>query len=383
MAGRSVDLVASGPPPVDPYDPAASAWALAAALSAAGDAVRVLHLPGGGGGPAPSGVETVPVEIPLRRPGAPVEPAEFAAAAGRLLRTGVDLVLRDPVGLGSLGTPRARRGLPVVGAFVRRVELRTFEAERQGRGPVGVVDRLDTWRDRRAVRRLERAALQEADRLFFDAPEVAKSVAEEYDVPARKLVAVPPAVPLLPPLPSRDESRSQLKIPPDVPVVLALAPFDAPEPSGVDRVLEAFRRARPFFPGARLVLWGVPPTSDPGVAAVPGRSTDTLADALAGADVAVFARRAVGFDPGVVLAARAGVPPIVLPGAVLPVDPQEGVRAAVSDDPGDIASVVAELLADPALRRTVGLAAKRFAEAFAPERVAASVGAALAPRAAG
>jgi hypothetical protein len=380
MPGRSVDLVASGPPPLDPYDPAASAWAVAGALAAAGDSVRVLHVPGTVRAPVPTGVEAVPVEIPLRRPGAPVEPAEFAAAAGRRLRKPVDLVFRDPLGLGPLGTARGRRGLPVVGGFVREIGLRAFEAERKGRESAGVVDRLDSWRDHRAVRRLERAALQETDRLFYDAPEVAKSLGEEYEVPARKLVALPPAVASLAPLPTRDESRSQLRIPPDVPVVLALAAFDTPEPSGVDRVLEAFRRARPFFPGARLLLWGVPASSDPGVVSVPDRRFDTLAIALASADVAVFARRVAGFDPGMVLAARAGVPPIVLPDARLPVDPAGGVRVAASDDPGDLASVVAELLADPASRRTVGAAAAHFAEPFAPERVAAAACETLAPR---
>jgi len=382
MAGRSVDLVAPGPPPLDPYDPAASAWALAAALSGHGDDVRVLHLPGSGSASVPPGVVAVPVEIPLRRPGAPVEPAEFATAVGRRLRKPVDLILRDPAGLGALGPSRSRGGLPVIGAFVRGVELHAFETERKGRSSPGVVGRLDTWRDRRAVRRLERTALEEADRLFYDTAAVATGLTEEYEVPARKLVALPPAVPLLPPLPAREAARADLRIPPDVPVVLAVAAADAPEPSGVDRVLDAFRRARPFFPGARLVLWGVASATDPGVTSVPDRTALTLATALAGADVAVFARPGRAFDPGIVLAARAGVPPIVLPETTLPVDPAGGIRAAVSDDPGDLASVVAELLADPALRREIGESAARFAPAFDPGRVAAALGEALAPRAA-
>lgn len=380
MPGRTVDVVATGPPPVDPYGPSASAWALAGALAAQSDDVRVLHLPGSQADAPPPKVGDVPVEIPLRHPGASVEPAEFAAAAGRHLRRPVDLVLRDPVGLGSLGYRRGRRGPPVVGAFVRSVELATFEGERKGRSPAGLVDRLDTWRDRRAVRRLERAALEEADRLFYDAPEVAKALTEEYDVPARRLAALPPAVGSLPPLPSRAKSREDLRIPPDVPVVVAPTAFDAPEPSGVDRVLEAFRRVRPFFPGVRLVLWGVSAASDPGVIALPERSAATLADAVATADVAVFARRRPGFDPGTVLAARAAVPLIVLPDARLSVDPAGGARVAASDDPGDLASALAELLADPASRREVGQAAARFAEAFLPERIAGALTAALTPR---
>jgi len=380
MPGRTVDVVAVGPPPLDPYEPAASAWALAAALAARGDDVRVLHLPGPDADRLPPGVTAIPVEIPLRRPGGPVEPAEFAAAAGRRLRKPVDLVLRDPVGLGSLGARRARRGSPLVGAFARAVELHAFEGERQGLSPTGFVDRLDTWRDHRSVRRLERAALEEADRLFYDAPEVAQSLTEEYGVPQRKLVALPPAVPALPSLPTRKSSRYDLRIPPDVPVVVAPMAFEAPEPSGVDRVLEGFRRVRPFFPGVRLVLCGAPAPSDPGVIVLRDRRADTLADALASADVAVFARRVPGFDPGIVLAARASVPPIVLPDARLPVDPAGGVRVAASDDPGDLASTLAELLADPAVGKAVGRAAVQFAEAFLPERVAAVLSEAVSPK---
>jgi glycosyltransferase involved in cell wall biosynthesis len=339
----------------------------------------VLHLTGSDAGPVPPGVAAVPVEIPLRRPGGPHEPAEFASAAGRQLRKKVDLVLRDPTGLGSLGVPRTRRGPPLVAAFVRAVELHLFEGEHTARPLAGFVDRLDTWLDRRSVRRLERAALQEADRLFFDTPEVANALKEEYAVPDRKLVALAPAVGALPALPSRDASRQNLRIPPDVPVVVAPTAFEAPEPSGLDRVLEAFRRVRPFFPGVRLVVAGSPAPSDPGVIALVDRQMETLSDALAAADVAVFARRVPGFDPGVVLAARAGVLPIVLPDARFPPDPAGGIRVSASVDPGDLASVLAELLADPAAQKEGGKAATRFAEAFLPERVAAALDGAIAP----
>ena len=379
MPGRTVDLVAVGPPPHDPYDPAASAWALAAALSARGDDVRVLHLPGSESNRVPPGVSAVPVEIPLRRPGGPHEPAEFASAAGRQLRRNADLVIRDPVGLGSLGLSRTRRGPPVVVAIARAVELHEFEGEHTARPAAGFVDRLDLWFDRRTVRRLERAALQEADRIFYDAADLAQALGKEYAVPERKLVAVPPAVGALPSLPARDASRADLRIPPDVPVVIAPAAFEAPEPSGLDRVLEAFRRVRPFFPGVRLVVAGAPAPSDPGVIALPDRRAETLAAAIASADVAVFARRVPGFDPGVVLAARASVPPIVLPDARFPVDPVGGVRIAASVDPGDLASVLAELLADPAAQKEVGHAAARFAEAFRPERIVTALDAAIAP----
>ena len=379
MPGRSVDLVAVGPPPRDPYEPAASAWALAGALAVRGDDVHVLHLVGSDPGPVPAGVVAVPIDIPLRRPGGPVEPAEFATAAGRQLRKKVDLVLRDPVGLGSLGLSRSRKGPPLVAGFARTVELRSFEGERGGRPGSGFVDRLDTWLDRRSVRRLERAALAESDRLFWDAPDVSRSLVEQYAVPERKLAALPPAVPALPPPPTREASRHTLRIPLDVPVVVAPAAFEAADPAGTDRVLEAFRRVRPFFPGVRLVVSGAAAPTDPGVISVPDRHAETLANAIAAADVALFARRAPGFDPGIVLVARAAVPPIVLPGAPLFADPAGGVRTAASEDAGDLASVLAELLADPATQRQVGRAATRFAEVFQPDRVASAMSELLTP----
>ena len=380
MPGRVIDIVASGPPPHDPYEPAASAWALAAALTAQGNDVQVVHLPATNAAAAPTGVTAVPVTIRLRRPGGPVEPAEFASAAGHHLRRTADVVLRDPVGLAALGAHRTRRGPPVVGAFVRGTELSSFEGYRQAHPETGLVDRVDTWLDRRSVRRLERAALGEADRLFHDDRAAAQELAEMYDVPERKLTAIPAAVASLPPLPPRATARQELRIPTDVPVVVALTAFETPEPSGVDRVLESFRRVRPFFPGVRLVVAGSSAPPDPGVIALPDRTAATFVDALASADVAVFARRAPGFDPGLALAARAGIPPIVLPSAVLPVDPQGGVRVSVSDDPGDLASVLAELLADPAMQKEVGRAAVKFSDAFRPDRVADAVLTSLSPR---
>jgi glycosyltransferase involved in cell wall biosynthesis len=378
MPARTVDIVAVGPPPRDPYEPAASAWALAAALADQGNDVHVLHLPGSDAGPLPNRVSHTVVEIPLRRPGGPVEPAEFAAAAGRRLRKTPDLILRDPVGLGSLGFRRSRRSGPFVAAFARGVELESFDGTFPSPAGSGIVNRVDTWLDRRSVRRLERVALEEADRVYYDAPEVARSLTDQYDVPERKLATLPSAVASLPPLPKREASRQDLRIPTDVPVVVAPAAFETLEPAGLDRVLEAFRRVRPFFPGVRLVVAGATAPSDPGVISLPDRRASTLAEALAGADVAIFARRVPGFDPGLALAARAAIPPIALPTARLGPGPADGVRLSVSEDPGDLASVLAEVLADPALQKELGRKAAVYAKAFQPESVARTVTESLA-----
>jgi glycosyltransferase involved in cell wall biosynthesis len=381
MTSRTVDVLAAGPASSDPYGPASSAWALAGALAARGDDVVVLHPAGGPGEPSPTGTRAVPVELPLRRPGAAVEGAEFAVAAAKRLRKNADLVLRDPAGLGRLGLRRAPKSPPILAAFVRGIELDSFDEERTGRTPAGLRDRLDTWRDRRAVRRLEAAALREADRLFYDSARLSSALLREYGIAEARFRAILPPVPILPTAPAREEARASFRIPPDVPVVVAPAAFERPEPSGVDRAREAFRRVRSFFPGARLIVAGAPSPAEPGVAVAPERDAATLARALAAADVAVFDRRLAGFDPGVVLALRAGCSTIVGAGVRLPVDPATSVRTLTSDDPGEFASVLAELLADPALRRTLSSGGERYAAPFDPARVAEVVAAATLPNA--
>jgi hypothetical protein len=95
--------------------------------------------------------------------------------------------------------------------------------------------------------------------------------------------------------------------------------------------------------------------------------------------VALFARRVVGFDPGLVLALRAGRCAIAGPAVHLPVDASQSVRSVLSDDPGELASVLAELMADPAARRTLSAGAEAYAAAFDPARVAEVVTSATVP----
>ncbi len=382
MASRTVDVVTTGPPSSDPYDPSAPAWALAGALAARGDRVSVLHPSTNSGAPLPAGTVSIAVDVPLRRPGAAVEGAEFASAAARRLRKDADLVLRDPAGLGRLGLRRSRSGAPVVGGFIRDIELDTFDRERGGRPAAGIRDRLETWRDRRAVRRLEGLALGEADRLFYDSARLPADVLRMYGIPERRFRAALPPVPLLPEAPTREAARATFRIPADVPVVVAPAAFDQAEPSGIDRAREAFRRVRSFFPGARLIVVGATAPVEPGVAVAPERDGPTFARAIAAADLAIFGRRVSGFDPGVILALRAGRCAIIGPAVRLPVDPAEAVRSVATDDPGDFASVLAELLADPAARRTLASGGERYAAAFDPARVAEVVTAATMPEAA-
>jgi hypothetical protein len=378
MASRTVDLVTLGPPPGDPYEPWATAWALASAFAARSDRVRVLHPDGPVGVAPPAGTVGVPVRLPLRRPGAAPDEAGFAAAAGRRVRPDADLVVRDPAGFGSLGLAGRRTSRPTVVAFVRSVELHAFDRERAARPAAGLVGRLDAWRDRRTVRRLEQAALSEADVLFADAPELAHALTVEYGVPDQRVRPTVPPVPVLSSPLSRDAARSSLGIPTDVPVVVAPMAEERGGPAGVDRACEAFRRVRPFFPGARLIVVGAPAPTDPGVVSVPGRDGATFALGLTAANAALFAGRRPGFDPLLVSAMRAGCAPAAVPGVRLPADPEGAVRYAASDDPGDLASLLAELLADPALCREIATRGEAQAVRYLPERVADAVDAAVA-----
>jgi len=369
MAGRTVDLLAAGPAPVDPYEPAAAAWALAEGLRDRGCAVRVLFPGGAGDAAPPDGIDALAVELPIRRPGAAVEPADFAHAASRRVRPDAELVLRDPSGLGRLSLSH-RGGVRSIDAIVRAVHLGEFDRERARRRPNGLLDRVDVWRDRRAVRRLEKEALDEADRIFCDAPTLADELAHAYRLPRDAIVPTVPPVSVTGAPPAREAARAALGLPIDVPVVAAIASSENPDDAGVDRAREAFRRIRPLFPGVRLVIAGADAPVEPGVHAAPERHRSVVVGALAAADVALFAPRVAGFDPGLVLALRQGVAPVALPTARLPFDAGAAVRTVASDDPGELSSAVAELVADLAQRRALGARGPAVAARFLPSAVA-------------
>ncbi|HTS33569.1 MAG TPA: hypothetical protein VMI55_06505 [Thermoplasmata archaeon] len=373
MAGRTVDLVAAGPCSPDPYDPAAPAWALAAGLAARGDRVRVLHPPGPSGGTPVDGVEAVRVDIPLRRPGAAVEGAELASAASRRIRVEADLVIRDPIGLGTLLGGRRRSGSTTLVGVVRGVELAAFDGVASHRHPVNLVERVETWRDRRSLRRLEREALAEADRLFYDDPEVPAALGREYSVDPRLLTPAPAPV-LGGALPSREEARRQLRLPLDVLVVAAPVTSEDPNSPEAVAVQESFRRVRSLFVGARLVGVGAAAArTEPGVTWVPERTTSSLECAFVAADIALVAPSVPRFDPGSVLAMRSRCAVLASPTVRFATPPARAVQFAASSDPADLAAALAELLADPEGRRHLVEAGSAFAEGFDPERVATTI----------
>ncbi|HTW54843.1 MAG TPA: glycosyltransferase [Thermoplasmata archaeon] len=371
MAAAAVEVLAAGPPSDDPYEPAASAWALAEGFRRRGCDVRVLYPAGPSEAAAPDGIVALRVDLPLKHPGAVAEPAEFAAAAGARLRRDAALVVRDPSGLGPLGGRRP------VAAVVRSLALLEFDRERSARAPNGVLERLDVWRDRRTLRRLERAALGEAERVFAEGSDLAETLATDFKVERDRLRPTRTPVEAGPPPPARAAARGAIGIPTDVSAVAVLAAASDPERSGVDRACEAFRRIRPLFPGVRLLVAGAPAPTEPGVHQVPGRDRATFARVLAAADVALFVPRSTGFDPGVVLALRQGVAAVALPTVRLPDVPDGAVRRPPNDDPGELSSAIAELVADPAARRALQEAGAPYADRFRPETVAAEIAAAV------
>ncbi len=372
MASRTVDLVAIGPPPTDPFAPAARAWALARALVRRGDRVSVLYPEGPEGDRVPEGVTALPIAVPLRRPGTPFADAEFAGVVGRRLHREAALVLREPAGLGALGV----RG-PRLIVFAHGAEFLEFDA---AAGGGAFLDRLDRWRDRRSLHRLERAALSEAEAIFCDGPALLETLQTEYGLPRERMRVSLPPVPDLPAGPSRAEARGSLGIPPDVPAVVVPAFSDRAEENGLALAREACGRIRALFPGVRLILVGATATAEPGTVGLPRRDGSSFALAFSAADVALVIPTRTGFDPAAVFAMRAGCATIAAATVVLPAVPEGAVRVPVSADAGDVASVLAELVADPAACRELGARGRKYAQGFDPERTLAEVDAALGGR---
>lgn len=168
--------------------------------------------------------------------------------------------------------------------------------------------------------------------------------------------------------PDRDAARRKFRIPGDVPVALwAGGPGGEP---ALALARESFRRARVFFPGARLLVVGLASPSDPGVQSWPRATPAERSLAREAADVLL------ALGPGAageaLLGMRGGLPALVGTGVVFPrAEPKGATRRPEAEDAGSLASDLAELFADPALRRVVGTAGRSYADGYAPERIAA------------
>lgn len=364
----AVDLIAPGPPPIDPYDPAAPAWTLARGLRARGVDVRVVYPGGGPGAAAPEGLASE--RFPALPPhlGYAQGDAELARTAARHVRPHVDLVVRDPLRPGPLGLPH-RAGSAMIAGIVRGLEWDAAPAEGLGGGAKGRTGLLGRWRERSSVRRLEAAALREAGVLLCEGDRLAGRLREVYGLavgPDRLVsrgVDVPPAVP------SRTEARLALGVPPDDPVVVAVSPQEDAGHESLQVAGEAFARLRPIFAGAHLLLAGAPSSGGNAVSVLPSRDLTQLVPALAAGDLAVFVGPRPSWDPGVALALCVGTLPIVAREAYLPAEVEPAIRR-VEGTPPELASALAELLADPAARRERTQLGRQIAARFTPTSVA-------------
>ncbi len=367
MATASVDLVAPGPFPDDPYDPAAPAWTLALGLKARHLDVRVVYPTTEGAPPPPAGLAAEGFPALPPHLGYARGDAELARAARRHLRPGVEVVVRDPLRPGPLGAERHGR---LVG-LVRRLEI---DALPTPGGPAASVaggsrGRWGRWRERATVRRLEAAALKEADVLLCEGRPLADRLRDVYGFDTRAAMPIGRGVNFPDAPTDRRAARLAIGVPPDDPVVVAVAPLDDKGHVSLAAAREAFQRLRPIFAGAHLVLAGAAADAGNGVTVRPARSLEQFVLAIGAGDLAVFAGPRPPSDPGVALALRLGVCPIVARGAELPAEVEPAVRRVDGGTP-ELASAIAELLADPAGRRALGADAAKIAGRFSPTSVA-------------
>ncbi|HEV8049393.1 MAG TPA: glycosyltransferase family 4 protein [Thermoplasmata archaeon] len=383
MPGWRVDLLATAAPDDPTSGLSRTVFELGRALAERGHSVRVLYPSDGRPAPpGPAGVEAV--SVPLigvsRRPFG--RDIAIGRAASSLIRPDSDVVIGNDEKAGALQMPRAGGHRSVFGMFFHDVALHTFDTLRPLEPNGGVRQRVGNWLDRRALLRLESAALARADVVIVGSEANRALLGRYYAVPKDRIALLPLGVPAPLDVGTREAARAALRIPADAPVVAFVG--RTPERQGLDLALAAFRRVRVFFPGARLLVAGSSPPAEPGVNGLGVVDEITKARVYRSADVFLFPARYEGFGLAPREAMRYGVATIVsshvpLDGATAPAD----VRVVSDDDPGSYASELAELLADPATRREVGRLGQAYADTLSYEKMAERFETLFAPRVTG
>ncbi len=305
-------------------------------------------------------------------------PGALAAVRRRVDQYDIDLVLLDPVlPLGLLG-PR----LPVPYGVI----LHGAEVTIPGRLP-GI---------RHALARVLEGATLVVSAGGYPATE-GRRAAPAMTAP---VVEIPPPVDSSSIVPlvgsERAAVRARLGLPADGPLVVSVSRL-VPR-KGMDVLLEAAARLAPSYPdlvvavaggGRELERLRRQAARSPVTAAMLGRVSDEdRAGLLAAADVFVMACRnrwfgleQEGFGIVFLEAAAAGVPQIAGDSGGAPEAVLDGVTGLVvrrPEDPGALAEALRTLLADPALRRRMGEAARiRARDTFAPDVLASRLADAL------
>jgi glycosyltransferase involved in cell wall biosynthesis len=370
MPRWGIDLLATAPVEETTSGLSRGVWELSASLAERGHRVRVLY-PSESLEPSPNRRGVVGVPVPLigvrRRPfGRDIAVGQNAS---RLLDPTADLVIGNDEKAGALTLPGGAKGRPVFGMFVHDVSVHTFDTLRPLEPKRGVRQSVGNWLDRRTLVRLEGKALRNAKAVVVGSELNRRLVVEHYAVPAAKLHLLPHGVPDPMEVGSKEEARLALKVPADVPMVAFVG--RTPERQGLPMALEAFRRVRVFFPGARFLVVGTTTSAEPGVMPMGVVDEMTKARVLRAADVFLFPARYEGFGLAPREAMRYGVATIV--SRHVPLDdvrPKEDVRVVETEEAGDYASELAEMFADPALRRKIGDAGKAYADQFSYAKMA-------------
>lgn len=338
--------------PRDPTRP------LADALASAGHAVRLFSTE-----PDPGGTSHVErIRLAVRGTDEARNRPALAKALGALLDPAATTVL--PYEFAGLKGAAGGRVLSV---------LPPLDAAPVERGGGSWLDRLF---GRRAARKEEALALGRSRWILAPGETELGRFTTAVPSAAPRVRVLAPPVPLLPESPDREAARRALRIPDDVPVATYLGPPGDAAAASLTRA--AFQRARVFFPGARLLLPGVAAGSEPGTHALPTADAEGRRAAVRAADLIVAPSVT---DPVEMLrAARSGLPVVLGRGVVLPrAPPPLALRRPEADDAGALASELAELFADPALRRRIGDAGREYADGFSPEAAVTALVALAAP----
>ncbi len=378
MSPWRIDILA-GPPP-DPTTPGIerAVWELAGGLAGRGHRVRVLYPTATPTPPPPyRGVPGVPVPVVASKRRPVPQALEVARATADCLEPDTDLLLGVDERAAAVRPPSRGRG-PALALYLSSVPTDRLATGSNGGSP-GFLDRIGGWMDLRTLRRLETESLGRAAAVWASTAATRDRLTQLHHLPSGRVRLLPPTLPDPDVSTPRAAARLALRIPQDVPVAIFVG--HRPEPQGLPVALDAFRRSRVFFPGARFLVVGSSPKPDPGVLPLGVCDEATKAQALCAADLFLFPSREAGPAYAVTEAMRYGLASLVSARVVLEGAAEKSqYRAVSSDDPADYAAEFAELFADPALRRRIGDAGREYADQFSPARTAQAVEQALGSR---
>ena len=379
MAPWKIDVLGNPPP-----DPTAtgldrSLWELGAGLVARGHRVRILFATPTPTVPPPyRGVEGVPIPVVTSKRRPVPQAVEVGRAATDCVSEDAQILVGTDERVGAIRPPARGKG-PALALYLNSVPSDRVTTPGPNGAGRSLVDRLGGWIDQRTLRRLETESLGRAAAVMAGSVSTRDRLMQIHKLPSGRVSVLPPTIRDPDTSEPREKARLALRIPQDVPV--AAFAGHRPDAQGLTIALEAFRRSRVFFPGARFLVVGSSPKQDPGVLPLGVCDDDTKARALRAADLFLFPALEAGPAYTVTEAMRYGLPAIVSQRVVLDgADPKHQFRPVASDDPGDYAAEFAELFADPVLRRRIGEAGRLYADQFTGARNAATFERALTSR---